>query len=352
MTGRSVRLHTGDVASMYTAIPWSSFHIALAAMVHNFPAYRDNDEVENWIMRAAHFLWHNTVFQLADRLWHQKDGVPMGIHCGPVFANLYLAFYEKHYLQSFDGLYRRYIDDIFVLHPDDDVVANLIQAPKMEITWAHSDVGLSFLDVWFHTHLGSSDVCFRPYQKAGNHHQYLPWNSSHPLSVKKGLVKGELLRAAQISYRESYFLAWKKTFLSRLTTRGWPRKAVAKWGRQVYFNGPTRAKGLARARAEGDIIAVSAYNPLWEKVSSTEIWQEMLTTWRRHAPAGKSLPFSEHTLVAKKRTKSLWDVVRSVNRSLLRMEYEETTLEDVQLDLSTMDLDDDLPIQAPMALRG
>jgi len=59
----------------------------------------------------------------------------MGIHCGPVFANLYLAFYEKRYLQDFDGLYRRYIDDIFVLHPSDDVVSHLIQAPGMKIAW-------------------------------------------------------------------------------------------------------------------------------------------------------------------------------------------------------------------------
>ena len=76
----------------------------------------------------------------------------------------------------------------------------------------------------------------------------------------------------------------------------------------------------------------------------------MLKTWRRCAPASKSLPFPQHTIISKKRTKSLWDVVRSVNRNLLRTEYEETTLEEVQLDLSAMDIDDDLPFELPRTL--
>ena len=276
----------------------------------------------------------------------------MGIHCGPVFANLYLAFYEKHYLQDFDGLYRRYIDDIFALHPSDDVMDHLIQAPGMNIAWAHSDVGLSFLDVWFHKHLGSSEVCFRPYEKVGNHHQYLPWASSHPLSVKKGMVKGELIRASNISYREPYFLTWKATFLSRLISRGWPVKAVKKWSRQVRWSPRHAAYGTARARSGDFIVAISRYNPAWEKVSSTDIWNNMLQTWRRCAPAGNSLPFPQHVIISKKRTKSLWDVVRSVNRSLLRSEYEETHLEEVQLDLSSMDLDEELPFVAPVPLGG
>jgi hypothetical protein len=349
--GVAVRLHTGDVSAMYTSIPWVDFKIALASAVHWFPAYRDNTALEDWILRAAELLWNSTVFQLGTKLWHQTDGVPMGIHCGPVFANLYMAFYEKHYLENFDGLYRRYIDDIFVLHKSDDEVSNMVQAPKMVITWNHSGIGLSFLDVWFHTHLGTPEICFRPYEKVGNHHQYLPWASSHPLSVKKGMIKGELMRAAAISNRQPYFLTWKATFLSRLISRGWPRSAVSKWGRQVRWHYRDAAFGTARARAGDFIIAISSYNPAWESVSSSDIWVSMLETWTRCAPADKSLPFPQHAMISKKRTKSLWDLVRSVNRSLLRKELEETTLEDVRSDLSTMDLDE-LPFEVPVPFVG
>ncbi|GKV53541.1 hypothetical protein SLEP1_g60062, partial [Rubroshorea leprosula] len=349
--GLSVRLHTGDVSAMYTSIPWVHFKVALRSVVERYPPYQFNRALSQWILRAAEILWENTVFQLANRLFHQTDGVPMGIHCGPVFANLYLAFYERHYLERFDGLYRRYIDDIFVLHQSDDVVSQLIVAPGMDISWEHSGIGLSFLDVWFHTHIGSPEICYRPYEKVGNHHQYLPWDSSHPTSVKKGLVKGELTRASSISYRQPYFQTWKATFLSRLISRGWPRRAVRNWGRQVQWKPRHAEYGTARAKRGDFIIAISQYNPAWEKVSSSDIWTTMLRTWRRCAPADKSLPFPQHVMVSKKRTKSLWDTVRSVNRSLLHTEYEETYLEDVQSDLSTMDLDE-LPFEVPRPFQG
>ena len=347
----AIRIHTGDVTAMYTSIQWPHFKVALASVVHRHPDYRGNMALEAWIVKAAEILWKSTVFQAHNRLFHQTDGIPMGIHCGPVFANLYLAFYERQYLQDFDGLYRRYIDDAFALHQSDDVVSNLIRTPDLDIVWSHSEVGLPFLDVWFHTHLGSSEICFRPYEKVGNHHQYLPWDSSHPLSVKKGLVKGELTRAANISYLRPYFLTWKATLLSRLISRGWPRRAVWKWGRQVRWSGQRAALGTARSRAAGSIIAVSQYNPAWEKVSSTDIWSTMRETWSSLAPRGTDMPFPQHAMVAKKRTKSLWDVVRSGNRSQLRQQYEETTLEEVQSAVSSMDLDE-LPFAVPVPFQG
>jgi len=350
--GVQTRLHTGDVTAMYTSIPWVHFKVALASMVHWYPAYQDNAALEEWVIRAAEILWFNTVFQLGNRLFRQTDGVPMGIHCGPVFANLYMAFYEKHYLREFDGLYRRYIDDIFVLHPLDVDVEDLTQAPGMEITWKHSSVGISFLDVWFHIHHEELEVCFKPYQKVGNHHQYLPWATSHPLSVKKGLVKGELTRVSAISYRQSYFLTWRAIFISRLISRGWPSRAVRKWSRQVKWSPRHAVHGTARVRTGDFIIAVSKYNPAWDSVSSSDIWQSMLGTWRRLTPADKSMPyFPQHVLVSKKRTKSLWDTVRSVNRSLLRTEYEETTLEEIRSDLSSMDIDE-LPFEVPRPFLG
>lgn len=333
---RKVRIHTGDVASMYTSIPWDSFHVALESLLRDYSAYPR--ELVDWIMDAAWYVWHFTIFQCQNRLVEQFDGVPMGIACGPVFANLYMAFTERLMLRSFTGLYRRYIDDIIVLHETDDTVEAIYFSPKMVITWEHSDIGLPFLDVWFHNHPGQSEVCFRPFEKAGNHHQYLPWASSHPLSVKKGLVKGELTRSSTLSYKESYFLTWKATFLSRLRLRGWPDRVLKSWGRQVQWRQMGLSAGLERhVTSKFDkIIVVSEYNPVWKKVSSADVWQTMLQEWVRHGPT--DLPFPQHCLVAKKRTRNLWDLIRSVNRNLLRKEIEETTVEDVESELSTLNL--------------
>lgn len=334
--GRKVRLHTGDVTSMYTTIPWAHFQVALESLLEDYSAYPQ--ELVRWITDAAWYVWHFTIFQCHNRLVEQIDGVPMGIACGPVFANLYMAFTEKEMLKDFDGLYRRYIDDIFVLHESDEVVNAFYFSPRMVVNWEHSGQGISFLDVWFHNHIDMTEVCYKPFEKANNHHQYLPWTSSHPLSVKKGLVKGELTRSSSLSYKESYFLTWKATFLSRLRLRGWPDRVLKSWGRQVQWRHQNLGTSLERhVTGKFDkIIVVSEYNPVWKKISSTDVWKTMLQEWIRHGPA--DLPFPQHCLVAKKRTRNLWDLIRSVNRNLLKQEIEEITVEDLESELSSLDL--------------
>jgi hypothetical protein len=45
-----------------------------------------------------------------------------------------------------------------------------LRCSDLEIVWADSDSGLSFLDVFFYTYLGESGVCFRPFEKALNYY--------------------------------------------------------------------------------------------------------------------------------------------------------------------------------------
>lgn len=330
-----VRLHTGDVSAMYTSIKWPRFRDSLVSALIRYKSYSRG--LMAWIMQSAEFVWNNTVFQFGKQLLRQTDGVPMGLACGPVFANIYMAEYEYTYLQGFTGLYRRYIDDIFVLHRFDAVVEDLAFVPNLDITWAHSGEGISFLDVWFHVHWGIPDVCYRPFEKALNNKQYLPWASSHPISVKKGLVKGELTRTAAISRHESYFRTWKGTFLSRLRMRGWPVAALRAWSRQVTWHAEGQGLGTSRKSPHDVVIAASEYNPVWEKVSSADIWEVMQQTWHRLGP--RDVPVPAHCLVARKRTRSMWDLLRSVNRNLLQQDIEETPTEDLDETLSALSLD-------------
>lgn len=320
------RIHTGDVTAMYTSITWDNFRVALQGLLSSGTWY--TEETREWIIVACEFLWHHTIFQTGHKLVEQIDGIPMGIHCGPVMANLYMAFYEKYYLSIAPGnlFYRRYIDDCFALHPSDEYVVNQITARGLDLQWEHSGIGLSFLDVWFHTHLGYPEICFRPFEKALNHHQYIPWGSSHPLTVKKGLIKGELSRIRAISYRQSYFLAWKEQFVARLRLRGWPARVLQSWIRQVQWRDNFPRAGLDAPEKSPAVLAVSKYNPVWNEVSSTDLWQTMRTEWSLRGPANQ--PYPPRCLVSKKRTRNHWDLVRSVNRNLLSQEPEDDDIED------------------------
>lgn len=331
------RLHTGDVTAMYTAIKWEYFGPALRRLLIDLSDY-DQGHIR-WILEAAEFLWRHTVFQGGDILLVQQDGIPMGLHCAPVFANLYMAEFERRWLATMpdDFFYRRYIDDCFAIYPSSDAVQSFA-CPGLTIQWADSEFGLSFLDVYFHTHQGSFEICFRPYEKVFNNHQYLPWASDHPITVKKGMIKGELSRIRAISYRKSYFLTWKETFLSRLRLRGWPKQALNSWARQVQWRNYFPSAGLdARKNFGSRLIAVSKYNPVWDEISSTDLWQVMRNEWDRLDPRPK--PYPPHLLIAKKRTPSLWDCVRSVNRNLLHQELEEIAIEDLPDELSNLDFE-------------
>lgn len=333
------RLHTGDVTAMYTSIAWVHFRQALASILTD---HSDYDQLHNqWILEAAELCWKHTVFQADGMLIEQQDGIPMGLHCAPVFANLYMAAHEIEWLSKLpdDFFYRRYIDDCFVIFPLDDVVHSL-SCPGLTIQWADSEFGLSFLDVYFHTHQGTFEICFKPFEKALNNHQYLPWASDHPISVKKGMIKGELSRIRAISYRQSYFLTWKETFLSRLRLRGWPRQALSSWARQVQWRNHFPSAGLdARKNSGTRLIVVSKYNPVWEEISSTDLWRVIRNVWSSRKPDGPAFP--SNLLIAKKRTTSMWDVLRSANRNLLQENLEEIALEDLPAEMSDLDFEMD-----------
>jgi hypothetical protein len=329
----STRLHTGDVTGMYTNIQWRYFEDALRGILISGNWY--DEQTRSWILTAAEQIWFSAMFQLGPYLVSQKDGIPMGLHCAPVFANLFMASREQTYLaQHPDLFYRRYIDDIFALDPLDETLDQLYVL-GLHIEWTHSAHEQSFLDVRFHTHPESAEVCFAPFYKALNHHQYIPWASSHPLSVKKGIIKGELSRVRAICYKESYFLTWKKTFLSWLRARGWPNRALHSWARQVqwqpYFPGPR----LEERRRTEALIAVSKYNPVWEQISSSAIWDDMRKAWLRSGPMNQ--PYPPRVIVAKKRTKSMWDSVRAVNRNILVREIEEIDIEEMSAAVSSLD---------------
>jgi hypothetical protein len=327
------RLHTGDVTGMYTNIQWRYFRGTLQTLLESGHWY--DEQTREWILSASERIWFSAMFQMGPSLVCQQDGVPMGLHCAPVFANLFMALQEREFLAASPNLfYRRYIDDIFALDPSDEPL-DQFRVPGLDIQWTHSAYELPFLDVRFHTHPESAEVCFAPYYKALNHHQYIPWASSHPLSVKKGMIKGELSRVRAICYKEPYFLTWKATFLSWLRARGWPNRVLHSWARQVQWRPYFPGSGLEKREKRNALIAVSKYNPVWEQVSSSAVWENMRKAWLRSGPMNQ--PYPPHTLVARKRGRSVWDLTRAVNRNILRQEIEEIDIEEMSVSVSSLD---------------
>jgi hypothetical protein len=83
------------------------------------------------------------------------------------------------------------------------------------------------------------------------------------------------------------------------------------------------------------LIAVSKYNPVWDQVSSSAIWDNMRKAWFWRGPPDQ--PYPPRTVVAKKRGRSQWDASRAVNRKILFQEIEEIDIEELSVYASSLD---------------
>ena len=49
---------------------------------------------------ALHYLLDNTFIRFGSKLYRQIVGIPMGIHCAPLVADVFLFCYERDYILS------------------------------------------------------------------------------------------------------------------------------------------------------------------------------------------------------------------------------------------------------------
>ena len=74
-------------------------------------------------MKLLDIATRNSFFLFNKKLYRQREGLGMGLPHSPVFANIFLAFHEEHWLTNYPAhfkpvFYRRHVDDRFVLFSD------------------------------------------------------------------------------------------------------------------------------------------------------------------------------------------------------------------------------------------
>ena len=103
----------------------------------------------------------NSFFLFNGTLYRQKEGLGMGLPLGPTFANIFMCFHEKAWLDEcpfeFKPIfYRRYVDDVFLLFRSKSHVSLFYdflnsKHPNIKFTVEHERDGkLSFLDALIH----------------------------------------------------------------------------------------------------------------------------------------------------------------------------------------------------------
>ena len=147
-----------DIESLFTNIP---LHETLDMILSQlFP--NPDDVYEGFNKKQFKVLLElattTSTFLFNDRLYEQIDGVAMGSPCGPTLANAFLCYCEERWLGDCPAefkpfLYRRYVDDTFLLFKDSDHVDQFLDYLNLKHTnikftkESEQDNTLPFLDV-------------------------------------------------------------------------------------------------------------------------------------------------------------------------------------------------------------
>ena len=329
-------LVTGDVESFYTNVETQDTYEKLSTFLTD--EYSTNGIDHTKIPDLLEVVMFANCFGFNEKYFLQTRGVAMGTSCAPAFANVSLGFKEQ-FVESIakaadgsqDGLifYVRYIDDIFLIFNGtksacqsclDDISLKL---KPFKIGWEINSCRKpkSFLDVefFFEQGFGPVGIQSRVFRKRMNQHQYIPWSSAHPQTVKKAFIKAELTRFMVISSTQQLFEEKVLEFMNALGRRGYPSTILRVWKKQVRYEDRlyTLSKRKDTVLRGQPLMLPSSYDEVWEYTDLRDVFKTMMDEWVK---CGEPLPPSLMGPLIKslKRTENMFDKFSSWNKAVLR----------------------------------
>ena len=204
----------------------------------------------------------------------QTDGTAMGTKVAVSFANIFMSVIETEIINKSKIKpleWKRYIDDVFSLWDtkreeyDQFILEANRHHPTIKVTTDISDKGTNFLDSTifkgerFHT---DSIFDIRRHFKPTEKFQYTHYTSCHAPGVKKGFIKGEVLKLLRTNSTETKFEEKICNFKSHLRVRGYPDDLVNRVLTEVKFTNRKLALEQIQHRAQSGLMPfVTQYNP-------------------------------------------------------------------------------------------
>lgn len=196
-----------DIESLYTNIPLIEtinivLHLAFSNnnLFHGFNLNQFKKFLELSLLDSYFFFNNN--------LYKQCDGLGMGLAIAPTLANVFLCFHESKWLSDCPidfkpKLYRRYVDDTFLLFSDPshvDKFLNYLNSKHPNIKFTkdiEQNNKLSFLDVCVNNN--NNNLVTSVYRKSTFTGLFTNFASFIPYIYKLNLVKILIYRAFRLS---------------------------------------------------------------------------------------------------------------------------------------------------------
>ncbi|XP_078361584.1 uncharacterized protein LOC144645943 [Oculina patagonica] len=196
-----------DVESLFTNVPIDGAVQAALWKLEDDPSLANRTTLTPaQIADLLKFVLRSTYFQYNGSIYEQQEGAAMG---SPVSA-----------------IWKRYVDDTFTILDRENVDSFLQhlnnQQPSIRFTLeTESDSKLAFLDTAV-SREPDGRLTTSVYRKPTHTDQYLAYDSHHPQSVKRGIVKCLYERAKRLVTKPSVISKEKKHLSSVLVSNGYP----------------------------------------------------------------------------------------------------------------------------------
>ena len=219
-----------DVESLFTNVPIDAAVQAALQRLENDPSLADRTTLTPaQIADLLTFVLRSTYFQYNGSIYEQKDGAAMGSPVSAVIANLYMESFEEQAITTSSykpTIWKRYVDDTFTIldrgNVDDFLQHMNNQQPSIRFTMeTENNNKLAFLDTAV-SREPDGRLTTSVYRKPTHTDQYLAYDSHHPQSVKRGIVKCLYERAKRLVTKPSVISEEKKHLSSVLASNGYP----------------------------------------------------------------------------------------------------------------------------------
>ena len=181
----------------------------------------------------AEFVLKNNYFEFDTKVHQQISETAIGTKCAPPYACIFMDKVENEFLetQTIKPLvWLRYIDDIFFIWNESEekletFLKNLNEFhPNLRFTSEKSKTSVNFLDLTIN--LADQELETNLYCKPTDCHQFLDFNSAHPIHIKKSIVYSQGLRIKRLCSSNLAFENHMENLRGWFRNRGYPKNLV------------------------------------------------------------------------------------------------------------------------------
>ncbi|CAH8868385.1 unnamed protein product [Trichobilharzia szidati] len=230
-----------DIVSLYTRIP---INMAIEAVRNELISDQDLElrtkvPLED-IMLGVQLCLTSTVFKFQGKIYKQTEGVAMGSPISPVVADIFMNKWESIAIETFTPtpkVWWRYVDDTFTVLRTQDIdrffehINSKVEAIQFTYELENQEGELPMLDCNV-KRKEDGKLNTSVYRKPTHSNRYLDFQSSHPMSVKVGLVKCLNDRAQKLSSTKENLNQELIHIKEALKLNNYPDKLVRKYVRK------------------------------------------------------------------------------------------------------------------------